>query len=127
MQWFSNYRGINETLQEELKKAAVDKTLEGLVLLEEAFVKCSKGKPFFGGDQIGYLDLALGGYLAWLSVTENINGIKLLDQAKTPQLLKWAERFRQHPAVIEVMPETEKLTGYANYILPKMRSDNPPK
>ncbi|KAF3431385.1 hypothetical protein FNV43_RR26116 [Rhamnella rubrinervis] len=125
--WFSYFKGINATLQEKPKKAAVDQTVEGLLVLEEAFVKCSDGKPFFGGDQIGYLDLAMGGYLAWLTVTENMNGIKLLDQAKTPQLLKWAERFRQHPAVIGVMPETERLTEYANYILPKMRGDNPPK
>ena len=105
----------------------MNKTLEGLVLLEEAFVKCSKGKPFFGGDQIGYLDLALGSSLAWLSVTENINGIKLLDQAKTPQLLKWAERFRQHPAVIEVMPEQEKLTEFAKIVFANMKAANPPK
>ena len=127
MQWFSNFKGINETLQEELKKAAMNKTLEGLVLLEEAFVKCSKGKPFFGGDQIGYLDIAFGCSLAWLRVIEKFNDIKLLDQAKTPELVKWAERFRQHPAVNGVMPETEELAEFAKILIAKTRSANPPK
>ncbi|GAA0172872.1 hypothetical protein LIER_26607 [Lithospermum erythrorhizon] len=34
--------------------------------LEDAYVKCSKVKTFVGGESIGYLNIALGGILAWL-------------------------------------------------------------
>ena len=127
MQWFPTVRGIATAQGVEAKKAVVDEVVEGLVLLEEAFVKCSKGKPFFGGDQIGYLDIAFGCSLAWLRVIEKFNDIKLLDQAKTPELVKWAERFRQHPAVNGVMPETEELAEFAKILIAKTRSANPPK
>ena len=120
-------RGIATAQGVEAKKAVVDEVVEGLVLLEEAFVKCSKGKPFFGGDQIGYLDIAFGCFLAWLRVTEKLNGITLLDEAKTPGLVKWADRFCQHPAVNGVMPETEKLAEFAKILIAKMRGANPPK
>ncbi|CAL8994411.1 unnamed protein product [Prunus brigantina] len=82
---------------------------EGLVLLEEAFEKINKGKDFFSGDKIGYLDIAFGCFLGWLRVTEKMNGVKLLDETKTPGLAKWAHKFCADAAVKDVMPETEKL------------------
>ncbi|KAF3431376.1 hypothetical protein FNV43_RR26107 [Rhamnella rubrinervis] len=124
--WYPSMKGIATAQGEEAKKAVVDQVVEGFVMLEEAFVKCSKGKPFFGGDQIGYLDIAFGCFLGWIRVTEKFNGIKLIDQAKTPQLLKWADRFCQHPAVNGVMPETEKLAEFAKILMAKMRAANPP-
>lgn len=119
-------KGIGIAQGEEAKKAAVNQAIEVLLQLEEAFGKCSKGKPFFGGDQIGYVDIALGCFLAWLRVTEKMNGVKLLDQAKTPGLVKWAERFCEDPAVKGVMPETDKLAEFAKILFAKMRGD-PPK
>lgn len=109
----------------EAKKEAVQQMVEGLVLLEEAYVKSSKGKPFFGGDRIGYLDIAFGSFLGWLRVTEKLNEVKLLDEAKTPSLVKWAEKFCADPAVKGLMPETDKLAEFAK-LLAKMRAA-PPK
>ncbi|KAF3431384.1 hypothetical protein FNV43_RR26115 [Rhamnella rubrinervis] len=114
---------------EEAKKAAVDKVYDILVLLEEAFKKCSKGKAFFGGDRMGYLDMAFGSCLGWLRFREKLHDIKLLDPAKTPQLVKWAERFCEHPAVVGVMPETEQLATieYGKGLIAKVRGANPSK
>ncbi|KAH7515850.1 glutathione S-transferase U17 [Ziziphus jujuba] len=123
--WFPSMKGISIAQGEEAKKAAIDQVIEGLVLLEEAFVKSSKGKPFFGGEQIGYLDIALGCFLAWLRVSEKMHGVKLLDQAKTPGLVKWAERFCEDPAVKGVMPETDKLLEFAKILFAKMRANLP--
>ncbi|KAK3038593.1 hypothetical protein RJ639_027256 [Escallonia herrerae] len=83
--------------------------MEGFELLEEAFVKSSKGKGYFGGDSIGYLDIALGCFLGWLKVGEITADVKLLDEAKTPKLAEWAVRFALNDAVKDVLPETEKL------------------
>ncbi|XWS34924.1 hypothetical protein CRYUN_Cryun21dG0079100 [Craigia yunnanensis] len=125
--WFPSMRTIAIAQGEDARKAAIAQLEEGLVLLEEAFGKCSKGKPFFGGDQIGYLDIAFGCFLGWLRVTEKMSGINLLGEAKTPALFKWAHRFCSDAYVKDVMPETEKLAEFGKMIMAKMRGVAPPK
>ncbi|KAM7484312.1 hypothetical protein LguiA_000321 [Lonicera macranthoides] len=44
---------IAKVQEDEKKKAAIEEMQEALGLLEDAFVKCSKKKGFFGGDSIG--------------------------------------------------------------------------
>ncbi|KAA8529487.1 hypothetical protein F0562_033714 [Nyssa sinensis] len=124
--WFPLLRSIAMAQGEEAKKEAVEQVEEGLVLLEDAFVKCSKGKNFFGGDQIGFLDIAFGCFLGWLRVTEKMNNVKLLDEAKTPGLCKWAVIFCSDVAVKDVMPETEKLIEFAKVLFAKFKAP-PPK
>uniref|UniRef100_A0A5B6YFY7 Glutathione S-transferase n=1 Tax=Davidia involucrata TaxID=16924 RepID=A0A5B6YFY7_DAVIN len=124
--WFPSIRSIGTAQGEEAKKAAVEQVEEGFVLLEDAFVKCSKGKNFFGGDRVGYLDIALGCFLGWLRVTEKMNNVKLLDEARTPGLYKWVERFCCDAAVKDVMPETEKLVEFAKVLFASFKA-HPPK
>ncbi|KAL0358010.1 UNVERIFIED_CONTAM: Glutathione S-transferase U17 [Sesamum calycinum] len=58
--WFPLFQLLRDAQGEE-RRAVVQKISEGLSLLEGAFVDCSKGKEFFGGDNVGYLDIALAG------------------------------------------------------------------
>lgn len=120
--WFPSLTGIAKAQEEEAKAAAIEQVKEGLILLEEAFVKCSNGKAFFGGDNIEYLDIALGSYLGWVRVSEKMNNLKLLDEAKTPGLSAWAESFCAHDAVKGVMPETDKLMEFAKIIMARFRA-----
>ncbi|KAE9454576.1 hypothetical protein C3L33_13527, partial [Rhododendron williamsianum] len=87
--------------------------MEGIMLLEDGFAKCGKGKDFFGGDIIGYLDIALGSFLGWLRATEKMTDIKILDESQAPGLFRWAHRFGSNAAVKDVIPETEKLVEFA--------------
>ncbi|EAY79274.1 hypothetical protein EE612_052397 [Oryza sativa] len=80
--------------------------------LEEAFVKCSQGKEYFGGDSIGYLDIALGSFLGWIKAVEKIAGVELLNETKLPILAVWADRFCAHPAVVDVVPDADKLVEF---------------
>ncbi|KAG8366259.1 hypothetical protein BUALT_Bualt17G0057800 [Buddleja alternifolia] len=100
---------------EEVKKAALEDGIHGLVLLEEAFTKCSKGKKFFGGDKIGYLDIALGCFLVWVRVIEIMANVSLIDEYTTPQLFKWAQDFCADDAVKDVLPETDKLMEFVQF------------
>ncbi|AAD32887.1 F14N23.25 [Arabidopsis thaliana] len=99
MKWFVALRGFLKAGGEEEKKAVIAQLEEGNAFLEKAFIDCSKGKPFFNGD--------------------NIVSYKILDEAKTPSLSKWAENFCNDPAVKPVMPETAKLAEFAKKIFPK--------
>ncbi|KAF6141332.1 hypothetical protein GIB67_008509 [Kingdonia uniflora] len=121
--WVSTLFGIAKAQGEEAEAEAeaVKQLLAGTALLEEAFQKCSKGKAFFGGDSIGYLDIALGCFLPWLRVTE-LNGLTILDAEKTPGLVGWAENFCADNAVKEVMPETGKFTVFVKDLFAKMRA-----
>ncbi|RXH79619.1 hypothetical protein DVH24_040766, partial [Malus domestica] len=122
VQWFPSLRGVAAAEGDEARKAAVEQVAEGLDKMEEAFQKTSKGKDFFSGDKIGYLDIAFGCFLGWLRVTEKMNGIKLLDEAKIPGLAKWAEKFSADPAVKDVMPETDKLAEVAKIVTARLRA-----
>ncbi|PNT14470.1 hypothetical protein POPTR_010G032800v4 [Populus trichocarpa] len=114
--WFPTMRSIATAKEEEARKALIEQAGEGVMMLEDAFSRCSKGKGFFGGDQIGYLDIAFGSFLGWLRAIEKMNGVKLIDETKTPSLLKWATSFSSHPAVKDVLPETQKLVEFAKVL-----------
>ncbi|ESQ35828.1 hypothetical protein EUTSA_v10009674mg [Eutrema salsugineum] len=120
--WFIALRSILTAQGEEKKKAGIAQVEEGTDILEKAFNDCSKGKPFFNGDHIGYLDIALGSFLGWWRVVELDANHKLLDETKTPSLFKWAERFCNDPAVKPLMPETAKLAEYAKKLFPNLQA-----
>lgn len=109
LQLFPVMSELRSAQGEEEKAALRERVIEGMILLEEAFVKCSEGKGYFGGDSIGFLDIALGSSLGWLKAMETVSGIKLIDETKTPALFGWAQRFSLNDAVKDVMPETGKL------------------
>uniref|UniRef100_A0A0E0MA19 Glutathione S-transferase n=1 Tax=Oryza punctata TaxID=4537 RepID=A0A0E0MA19_ORYPU len=98
----------------EEKAEGMSHTLAAVDALEAAMEECSsKGKPFFGGDTVGYLDVALGGLLSWLHGTEELCGAKILDAAKTPLLSAWARRFGELDAAKVALPDVGKLVKFA--------------
>jgi len=99
------------------KDEAAAQVSTALQHLEESFVKCSQGKSYFGGDNIGFLDIVLGSHLGWLKAAEKIAGVKVLDESKLPELTAWAERFYAHHAVRDVMPETDRLVQFNTYLI----------
>ncbi|KAI8023678.1 Glutathione S-transferase U17 [Camellia lanceoleosa] len=112
---------IRKAKGEEERLEAVDKLVAMLVLLEKYFINCSSegNGNFFGGDSIGYVDIALGCFLGWFKAREKMFDVKVLDIAKTPRLVEWAERFCSDDAVKDVIPETEKLLEFAKVNLMK--------
>ncbi|XP_058193326.1 glutathione S-transferase U17-like [Rhododendron vialii] len=115
-------KGIRIAEGEEAKAAALEQVMEAMMLLEDAYAKCGKGKDFFGGDTIGYLDIALGSFLRWLRATEKMGDVKVLDETKTPRLFGWAKRFSSNAAVKDVLPEVEKLVEIAKFFAAKAKA-----
>ena len=79
------------------KDEAVAQVSAALQHLEEAFVQLGQGKGYFGGDGIGYVDIALGSYVGWITAVERMARVRLLDADKVPNLAAWADRFCAHP------------------------------
>ncbi|GJN19970.1 hypothetical protein PR202_gb07290 [Eleusine coracana subsp. coracana] len=90
----------------EKKVAETARIAAALETLEGAFKDLSGGTaPFFGGDNIGFVDVVLGSYLGWFKVIEKMVGVRVLDAARTPLLAAWGERFTAADPVKGVLPE----------------------
>jgi glutathione S-transferase len=98
---------------EEEKAEGKEKAAAAIVTLEGGLRECSKGKPFFGGESAGYVDVILGGLLGWVRAIDAMQGVKTFDPSTTPLLAAWAERFGQLEQVEAVMPDVQRLTEYA--------------
>ncbi|MCE3051947.1 hypothetical protein HAX54_051238 [Datura stramonium] len=122
--WLPLMSELGKTQGEEAKLEVQEKLQEALVPLEEAFVKCSKGKTFFGGDNIGYIDIALGCILGWIKAIRIMLGVELFDVTKTPGLVNWAHRFLEDKAVKDVILEPEKLVEILKLHLAKREVAN---
>nr|CAB3500339.1 unnamed protein product [Digitaria exilis] len=107
--WLQTFRGKTE----EDKAEGVKQTLAAVVHLEAAFKECSKGKPFFGGNSVGYLDVTLGCLVAWVHAGEKLYGFNPFDATKCPLLNAWVERFGALDAAKAVLPDTDRLVDYA--------------
>ena len=107
--------------ENDKKAAAVEETKRGLGVFEEAFVKCSKGGGFFGGERIGHVDIALGSLLSWIRVIEIKRKVSLIDESATPNLFHWALRFAADDAVKSVFPDIHKHLQIADVVIAKFK------
>ncbi|KAL3654171.1 hypothetical protein CASFOL_003852 [Castilleja foliolosa] len=100
---------------EEGEKTTIplEEVYQVLDVLENAFIKCSKGQKFFGGDKIGYVDIEFGSCLSWINIIAKMGNFSLIGESNTPNLFKWAQDFCCADAVKVVLPETDKLMEYA--------------
>ncbi|KAF8021777.1 hypothetical protein BT93_G2034 [Corymbia citriodora subsp. variegata] len=68
-----------------------------------------RGKKFFAGDNIGYLDIALGWLTNLNRVFEEICSFKLVDGERFPLLSAWLEEFSDAPVIKDCWPPHDKL------------------
>ncbi|KAI3729097.1 hypothetical protein L6452_17746 [Arctium lappa] len=106
------YEELRLTLGREGKEAIKIRIMEGSVLLEEAFMKFSNGKAYFGGDDVGYLDVVLGCFLAWTKFVEKNNEFKVFDEVRTPRLAEWTKHMWSHEVVKDVIPGNEPIMNF---------------
>ncbi|XP_073060537.1 glutathione transferase GST 23-like [Primulina eburnea] len=87
------------------QEEAVTSAVENLKLLEDQL----KGKKFFGGDTIGYLDIAFGWMANSISILEEIAELTLLDAEIFPLLSAWMNNFSDNPTIKESWPPRDRM------------------
>ncbi|ERN10804.1 probable glutathione S-transferase [Amborella trichopoda] len=92
----------------EEQEKAMKEAKEALKTLERGL----KGK-FFGGEVIGFVDIAASCLSIWSEVLGEVIGTKFIDSEKLPHLHSWIEEFTSIDLVKESFPPYDKL--FASY------------
>jgi glutathione S-transferase len=82
---------------------------EGFKELEVAFqfLEDELKDKFFGGEEIGLVDIT-GVFIAfWVPIIQEAMGLKLFIVEKFPKLYKWSQDFNNHLIVKEKLPNRE--------------------
>ncbi|KAI3890722.1 hypothetical protein MKW92_048979 [Papaver armeniacum] len=92
---------------EETKEIKIKEIMEILKTIEEHGLG---DKKFFGGDDIGFVDLAVGTVLHWFKVVETLKEVKIIETCT--HLQAWIERFSQVAVVKENLLDHDVLVAH---------------
>nr|CAB3479435.1 unnamed protein product [Digitaria exilis] len=92
----------------EVQKGFVKETKENLKLLNGQL----KGRRFFAGDAVGYLDVAASGLAHWLPMFEEIAGVRLVTEEEYPDLCRWAREYASDETVKQCLPDRAELLAH---------------
>ncbi|KAF6142793.1 hypothetical protein GIB67_002657 [Kingdonia uniflora] len=83
--------------------AAVKELLECLKVVE-----CELGeKLYFGGENLGYVDVALVPFYSWFYAYESFGGLSIRDEC--PKIVAWAKRCLENESVAKSLPDQQKV------------------
>jgi glutathione S-transferase len=108
----SSWLAIYAARTEEDKAEAVVRTLGAVDALEGALADAQRmggENGWFGGDGVGLVDLALGGFVPAIQASEPTTGLRIVDPATAPRLAAWVDRFCELDAAKAAMPPIERL------------------
>ncbi|XVE79506.1 hypothetical protein DITRI_Ditri14bG0064300 [Diplodiscus trichospermus] len=108
--------------EEKEREQAVEECCQQLKMLENEL----QGKPFFGGDTMGYLDIAALVIAFWFEVVREVVGLDLITEERFPILCKWIGKLQDIDVINECRPPKEKHVNYvrARYEAAKAAASN---
>jgi glutathione S-transferase len=93
----------------EAQVALATSARESLTLLE---AQLPEGRRFFGGDVIGFLDIAASGVALWLGVFQEMAGVTILAEETHPALFRWATDYAAEEAVRQCTPDRGRMLAF---------------
>jgi glutathione S-transferase len=91
--------------QEEAKRELV----ESLMLIEGALKEFSGGKTYFGGETLGFLDIAFIPLTGWFYTYETLGKFKIPLEDKCPCLKAWMKACMEKDSIKRLLPHPEKI------------------
>ncbi|XP_077218395.1 putative glutathione S-transferase [Tasmannia lanceolata] len=91
--------------QGEEREKALESTREALKILDIEL----KGKKFFGGETIGFVDLVAGCIAYWLPIFDEIAEMNLLFEQRFPSFYAWRENFIKVAVIKENVPPQDQM------------------
>ncbi|KAL3717089.1 hypothetical protein ACJRO7_008636 [Eucalyptus globulus] len=71
-----------------------------------------KGKKFFGGETVGFVNLMVDFVEYWVRVIQEAVGANVLTEGEFPLLCKWAEEFQNCLVIKENLPPKDKFLAF---------------
>ncbi|XP_030473197.2 probable glutathione S-transferase [Syzygium oleosum] len=71
-----------------------------------------KGKKFFGGETVGFVDIVANFVGYWVGAIQEAVGVDVLTEDEFPVLCKWAEEFQNCPVIKEALPPRDMLLAF---------------
>ncbi|KAF3681697.1 putative glutathione S-transferase parC [Capsicum annuum] len=68
-------------------------------------------RPYFGGDNFGFVDIALIGFYSWFYAYETYGGFST--ETECPKFVAWAKRCMQRDSVAKSLPDQHKVLEFA--------------
>ncbi|KAL5170565.1 putative glutathione S-transferase parA [Glycine soja] len=85
---------------------------------KKQFIQCLKtleyelgDKPYFGGEDFGYVDVALVPFTSWFYTVETCG--KLSIEKECPKLMAWAKRCMEKESVATSLPHPHQIYAFA--------------
>lgn len=87
---------------------------EELEVARKEFIECLKlleqelgDKPYFGGDTINFVDVALVPFYSWFYTYETFGNFMIKESC--PKIIEWAKRCLQRESVAKSLPDEKKV------------------
>ncbi|CAI8595288.1 unnamed protein product [Vicia faba] len=100
---YENGRNLVWTKNGEEKEAAKKEFIEALKLLEQEL----GDKSYFGGEKLGYVDVALIPFYTWFKGYETFGNINI--EKECPKFIDWAKRCIEIESVSKSIPDQDKV------------------
>ncbi|KAJ7964324.1 Glutathione S-transferase [Quillaja saponaria] len=85
---------------------------------KKQFIECLKTqegelgeKAYFGGEEIGFVDVALVPFTSWFYTYETCGNLSI--EAECPKLVAWARRCMEKESVFQSLPHPQKIYDFA--------------
>ncbi|KAL2331165.1 hypothetical protein Fmac_018746 [Flemingia macrophylla] len=91
------------TSKGEEQEAAKKEFVEALKLLEEQL----GDKTYFGGDNVGFVDIALVPFYTWFKAYETFGNFNI--ESECPKFIAWVKRCLQKESVSKSLPDPHKV------------------